>query len=107
MRALASAVLAFESIVLALAIPVAISIYQVNGAVAGWVGGLLAISCLVVTALLRFSWAVYAGWLIQVAAIAAGFVIPAMFFLGVMFAALWWWALKLGRSAHPVPADEA
>ena len=43
MRALASAVLAFESIVLALAIPVAISIYQVNGAVAGWVGGLLAV----------------------------------------------------------------
>jgi hypothetical protein len=30
-----------------------------------------------------------------------------MFFLGVMFAALWWWALKLGRSANPVPADEA
>ncbi|MEI6693975.1 MAG: DUF4233 domain-containing protein [Actinomycetes bacterium] len=97
MRALASAVLAFESIVLALAIPVAITIYNVDAAKAGWVGGLLAISCLLVVGCLRFSWAIPAGWFIQGAALAAGFVVPPMFFLGAMFALLWWWALKLGR----------
>ena len=100
MRGLASAVLAFQAIVIALAIPVAVAIYDVDAAVAGWGGGLLAIACLVLIGLLRYPWAYTVGWILQALTIAAGFAVPAMFFLGAMFAALWWWALRLGRTFH-------
>ena len=98
MRGLASAVLAFQAIVIALAIPVAVAIYDVDATVAGWGGGLLAIACLVVIGLLSHPWAYTLGWVIQGLTIAAGFAVPGMFFLGAMFAALWWWALRLGRT---------
>ena len=99
MRGLASAVLAFQAIVIGLAIPVAVVVYGVDGAKAGWVGGLLAVSCLVVIGLLSHPWAYALGWVIQVLMILAGFIVPAMFILGIMFAALWWGALRLGRAA--------
>ena len=37
------------------------------------------------------------GWALQIALIASGFVVPAMFFLGVLFAALWWASVHYGR----------
>ena len=37
------------------------------------------------------------GWALQVAAIALGFVVPVMFFLGAVFALLWGTAYLLGR----------
>ena len=97
MRSLLSAVLAMEAVVIALAIPVATVVNGVDAARAGWVGGALAILCLVVVALLRYPWAIAMGWFVQVAAIASGFVVTPMFFLGAMFAALWFTALRLGR----------
>ena len=55
--------------------------------------------------LLRFGWAYGLGWAIQVAAIALGFVIHAMFVLGAIFMALWATAYFLGsrnrRSSVP------
>ena len=42
-------------------------------------------------------WALAAGSLLQVAMIAAGLVVPAMFVLGAIFAALWAVAIWLGR----------
>lgn len=104
MRTLAAAVLAFESLVIALAIPVAITVYGVDGARAGWVGGAVAISCLVIAGLLRFRWAYTLGWGIQVLAIAAGFIVPFMFVLGAVFAALWWGALRLGAKGDAAQA---
>jgi hypothetical protein len=104
MRTLASAVLAFQSLVLALAIPVAIAVYGVPAARAGWIGGAVAVSCLVVAGLLRYRWAYGLGWAIQVASIAAGFVVPAMFVLGVIFALLWWAALHYGAKGDAAQA---
>jgi cbb3-type cytochrome oxidase subunit 3 len=104
MRTLAAAVLAFESLVIALAIPVAIAIYGVDGAKAGWIGGAVAISCLVVAGLLRFRWAYALGWGIQVLAILAGFVVPLMFVLGGIFALLWWSALHFGAKGEAAQA---
>ncbi|MGW4618923.1 DUF4233 domain-containing protein [Streptomyces sp. NPDC004592] len=37
------------------------------------------------------------GWALQIALIAAGFVVPSMFFLGAVFAALWWASVHYGR----------
>jgi hypothetical protein len=37
------------------------------------------------------------GWVLQFALVASGFVVPAMFVLGVIFAALWWASVHYGR----------
>jgi hypothetical protein len=44
----------------------------------------------------RQGWALVAGSVLQVAVIAAGIVVPAMFVLGAIFAALWAVAIWLG-----------
>lgn len=36
------------------------------------------------------------GWALQIALIASGFVIPTMFFLGAVFAVLWWASVHYG-----------
>jgi hypothetical protein len=50
-----------------------------------------------VAGLLRFAWAYWLGWALQVAAIAVGFVVATMFLLGAIFLALWATAYFLGR----------
>lgn len=37
------------------------------------------------------------GWALQAALIVSGFVVPVMFILGVVFAALWWASVHFGR----------
>ncbi|SPT49461.1 Uncharacterised protein [Actinomadura madurae] len=103
-RRLLATVLACEAIVIALAIPVAVTVLDVDGATAGGVCGGLAVVCVVMAGLLRFPWAVPVGTVLQVLVIATGFMVPAMFFLGVVFGALWATAIWLGRkvgSAQP------
>ncbi|WAP53016.1 DUF4233 domain-containing protein [Arthrobacter sp. ATA002] len=36
------------------------------------------------------------GWILQLAIIATGFLVPEMFFVGAIFAATWWYGLKTG-----------
>lgn len=102
-RRLFATVLACEAIVIALAIPVAVTVLDVDGATAGGVCGGLALACVVLAGLLRFPWAVPAGTVLQVLIIATGFMVPAMFFLGVVFGALWGTAIWLGRKVGGAP----
>ena len=74
MRRLCATVLIFEVVVIGLAIPVAITIAHARPAAAGGTGGVL-----------------------QVAVIATGVVVPAMYGLGIIFGALWLTAIWLGR----------
>ena len=99
---LCASVLVFEALVVALAIPVAVTVSDVNGATAGWVGGVLAVACIVCAGLLRSRLGYVLGWVLQVLIIASGFVVPAMFALGAVFAGLWWLAIRLGRKAAAV-----
>jgi hypothetical protein len=89
--------LALQAVVLGLTTPVMISVASVSVATALWVGLGLTVACVVVAGMLRRSWAYYAGWAIQVASLALGFVIPMMFLLGIIFTALWSGAFFLGR----------
>ena len=57
----------------------------------------LAVVCLLLAGALRAEWAYVAGYVVQVAAIALGFLVPVMFGLGAIFAALWAGADLLGR----------
>jgi hypothetical protein len=97
MRRLCAVVLSMEAIVIALTTPVAITINHVAPATALIVGLGLAVLCVVVTGMLKRPFAYVAGTVIQVLAIATGFLVPAMFFLGVIFAVLWISAIFVAR----------
>ena len=44
------------------------------------------------------------GWAVQIALIASGIVVPSMFFLGAIFAALWWASVHYGRKIDEAKA---
>jgi hypothetical protein len=96
-RGMCAAVLSLEAITLGLTTPVLVTIADVDVPVALAVGLGLAVLCLLTAGLLRHEWAYAIGWLIQVGAVALGFVIGTMFFLGAVFALLWATAYLLGR----------
>lgn len=102
-RRLCATVLIFEAIVVPLCIPVAIKVEHADAAVAASVGGGLALCCVLLCGLLRFRWAYVAGSAVQVAAIATGVLVPAMYVLGAVFALLWavgiWLPLSHQRQA--------
>ncbi len=96
-RGMCAGVLSLEAITLGLTTPVMITIADVDTGLALAIGLGLAVLCLLTAGLLRHEWAYGLGWLIQVAAVAMGFVIGIMFFLGAVFALLWATAYLLGR----------
>ena len=96
-RRLCATVLVCEAIVIGLAIPVAISIEHADAAQAGLVGGGLDAVCVLLAGLLRFRWAYIAGTIVQLLAIMTGIAVSTMFFLGVLFSAIWLMAIWLGR----------
>lgn len=66
----------------------------------------LAAALLLLAGLQRRRWAFVAGSVLQVALIGTGFLVTAMFFLGVVFAGIWLYTLRLradllGRLGQP------
>ncbi len=103
LRRLCASVLVFEAIVLILAVPVAITIEHLQHGVAGGVGGGLALAAVLLAGLVgRGRWTLVAGTILQVLIIAAGLAVPALYVLGVIFAAFWfggiWMANRLEAS---------
>lgn len=96
-RGMCAAVLSLQAVVLGLTTPVMVVIAEVPLVTALLVGLGLTVACVLVAGLLRREWAYAAGWAIQVAATALGFVVPLMFFLGLLFGALWATADLLGQ----------
>jgi hypothetical protein len=104
-RRLCAAILVLEAIVLGLTTPVLFSLTDAGTTSVLLIGPGLMVLCLVVSGLLRLSFAYWLGWAIQVAAIAVGFVVPAMFFLGAVFLALWATAYVLGQKIETERAE--
>ena len=96
-RGMCAAVLSLEGIVVALSTPVMITLTDVRLGTALATGLGLAAVCLLLAGMLRSEAAYVVGWVVQAGAIALGLVVPAMFFLGVIFALLWGAAYFLGR----------
>lgn len=96
-RGMCAAVLCLEAITLGLTTPVMISVAGVGTATALGIGLGLAAACLLLAGMLRREWAYLTGWVVQVAAVALGVVVPLMFVLGAIFALLWGMADFLGR----------
>jgi hypothetical protein len=100
LRQLCGTVLAMEAIVIGLAIPVAIVLEHVHHGLAGGVGGGLAGCALLLSGVVGrpgMGWALAAGTVLQALVIAAGAVVPAMYALGAIFAALWITGIWLAR----------
>lgn len=105
MRArLCAAILGFEAIVLGLSTPVMITVEDIAPAVALPIGLGLAVLCVVAAGMVRRPGGLVLGHLIQVAAVALGFLVTAMFVAGGIFAALWVTAYVLGGR---IEADRA
>ncbi|HEU4540054.1 MAG TPA: DUF4233 domain-containing protein [Jiangellaceae bacterium] len=106
MNRVAATLLVLEGIVVMLAIPVAVVVGDVEPAVAITVGVAIGVLCMVAAGLLRRGRPGYVlGSLLQVAAIATGFVVPAMFFLGGLFALLWVVVLRIGPEVDQARAS--
>ena len=102
-RSLATILLGFETIVVFLGAVVTLGLVSVAtepGPVSPLVvviGGVaLCLAMVAVIALLRFRWAYPVGWLLQAVIIATGFITPAMFFVGALFAAMWAYCMITG-----------
>jgi Protein of unknown function (DUF4233) len=59
-------------------------------------GGVLALVLFVAPAFLRRPWGHPLGWALQVLLVATGLVVPAMFFVGILSALAWWYAVRTG-----------
>ena len=103
-RALCAAMLTLEAVVLALSVPVMILVEDVDTGIAVGLGIGLAVLCVLTAGLLRRPWAYLVGHALQVGVICLGFVVPVMFLVGAMFAALWALAYLVGRK---IEADKA
>lgn len=98
-ESLGSIVLACEALTVFLASLVAFgldAVHPLPRAAALIGGGLLFVALVVTAGLLRHRWGVIVGWVLQALLLATGFLVPAMFFLGAVFAAMWTYAILTG-----------
>ena len=99
MKRLCATVLIMEAVVIGLFIPVAIQIEHLTPASAGTAGGVAAGLAVAFAILARpaLTAALVGGSALQVFVIAAGVIVPVMYVLGAIFAALWATGIWLGR----------
>lgn len=95
-RSLCAAMLTLQAIALFLAGIVLIGAEGVGVGTAVGVGLGFAGACVLAAGMLRRPLGYHLGWLVQVAAVGFGFVVPVMFVVGAVFAALWAGAYFLG-----------
>lgn len=96
-RMLCAFVLGLGAIAYGLMTPVLITVAGVDTLLAWVVGVGLCVLSILTAGMLRKEWGYWLGGAIQVASILVGFWIPAMFFLGGVFALLWFGSDALGR----------
>ena len=101
MRILGSSVLFMESLVMGFALLLAM---DSHGALALSLGGVLAILLLLNAGLMKNIRGWYIGTVLQIALIAYGTVVTAMYFMGALFALLWGFAYFVGRKGEAIRA---
>jgi hypothetical protein len=104
-RRLCATVLIMEAIVVGLSIPVAIHVDHLAPGSAGAAGGVAAVAAVVFAILARplLPATLVGGSLLQIFVIASGVIVPVMYFLGAIFAALWAIGILLGYRIERVP----
>ncbi|HEX3922377.1 MAG TPA: DUF4233 domain-containing protein [Streptosporangiaceae bacterium] len=99
LRRLCAIVLSMETVVFWLTIPVALAVDHASPRSVGPAGVALAVAAAVLAVLAR-RWlrlTLVGGSVLQVVVVAVGVIVPVMYFLGAIFAALWVIGIMLGR----------
>ncbi|HBW21634.1 MAG: DUF4233 domain-containing protein [Streptosporangiaceae bacterium] len=105
MKRLCAAVLIAEAVVLGLAIPVAIHIERDRPSSVALALGVAAAAAVLFAALARpaVRLTLVGGTVLQIFVIVSGVIVPVMFFLGALFAALWLTGIWLARRWEGMP----
>ncbi|MGI5454815.1 DUF4233 domain-containing protein [Streptomyces sp. CA-249302] len=104
MRTLCASTLIGEFFVIGFAGLVAMKDPDLSGATVWTVSGIAMFLTLVLCGMVTRPGGIALGWALQIALIASGFVVPTMFFLGAVFAALWWASVHYGRKIDEAKA---
>lgn len=106
-RTLCAGVLGVEALISLFATLVAKDLSDVSTGTVLVVGFGAAVLCLLLAGLLRHRWAYPVGSVLQVLLVLSGFVVTAMFFVGGVFAVLWFVSLHLARKVERLDAQRA
>ena len=104
MRTLCASTLIGEFFVIGFAGLVAMKDPDLTTATVWTVSGVAMFLCVALCGVVTRPGGIALGWILQVALIASGFVVPTMFFLGAVFAALWWASVHYGRKIDEAKA---
>jgi hypothetical protein len=104
MRTLCSSTLISEFFVIGFAGLVAMKHPDLSQATVWSVCGAAMAVCLLLCGVLTRRGALAVGWVLQGALIVSGVVIATMFFLGAVFAVLWWASIHYGRKVDEIRA---
>ncbi|MFF7639179.1 DUF4233 domain-containing protein [Streptomyces canus] len=104
MRTLCASTLIGEFFVVGFAALVAMKDPDLAGSTVWTVSGIAMFLCLALCGVVTRPGGIALGWAFQIALIASGFVIPTMFFMGAIFAALWWASVHYGRKIDEAKA---
>jgi hypothetical protein len=104
MRTLCASTLIGEFFVIGFAGLVAMQTAGLHATTVWAVSGTAMVLSVLLCGMLSRPGAVQTGWALQIGLIASGFVVPVMFFLGAVFAALWWASVHFGRKVDEAKA---
>ncbi len=104
MRTLCASTLIGEFLVIGFAGLVAMKDPDLTSATVWTVSGIAMFLCLALCGVVTRPGGIALGWVLQVALTASGFAVPTMFFLGAVFAALWWASVHYGRKIDEAKA---
>ncbi|MEV7089607.1 DUF4233 domain-containing protein [Streptomyces sp. NPDC093085] len=97
MRTLCASTLIGEFFVIGFAGLVAMKSDDLSVATVWTVCGIAMVVALLLCGMITRPGGVQLGWAFQICLVASGFVVPAMFLLGILFGALWWASVHYGR----------
>lgn len=104
MRTLCASTLIAEVFVIGFAALVAMKDPGLSGSTVWTVSGIAMFLCLALCGVVTRPGGIALGWVLQIALIVSGFVLPTMFFMGAIFAALWWASVHYGRKIDEAKA---
>ncbi|MET8242944.1 DUF4233 domain-containing protein [Streptomyces sp. NPDC005202] len=104
MRTLCSSTLIGEFFVIGFAALVAMKYPSLSTTTVWTVSGIAMLLCVLLCGMVTRPGGVALGWALQVALVASGFVVPTMFFMGAIFAALWWASVHYGKKVDEAKA---
>ncbi|MEV5876257.1 DUF4233 domain-containing protein [Streptomyces sp. NPDC052101] len=104
MRTLCASTLIGEFFVIGFAGLVAMKDPSLSMSTVWLVSGIAMVLCVLLCGMVTRPGGVALGWALQIALIASGVFVPTMYFMGAVFAALWWASVHFGRKVDEAKA---